>query len=206
MKKILHIISSPRGESSFSIKLGTAIVEKLQQAYPGSEVTERNLVTRHFPHLEEAHLASFFTPVEKRTPENIEAVKHSDEAIQEIRDADFIVIGVPMYNFNLHSSLKAWIDHIVRSGITFQKTENGVSGLINGKKVYLALSSGFVYSDGPMKSMDFSEPYLRHILSFIGLTDITTYRVEGSSMPETKDSALEKGIASIHVGEVFSMN
>ena len=93
MKKILHIISSPRGAASFSIKLGNAIIEKIKAEYPGSTVIENNLVTQQFPHLEEAHLTSFYTPAESRSPANIEAVKHSETAIQEILDADIIVIG-----------------------------------------------------------------------------------------------------------------
>jgi FMN-dependent NADH-azoreductase len=127
-------------------------------------VKESNLVKQQFPHLEKAHLTSFFTPAENRTPANIAAVKHSDEAIEEIKAADIIVIGAPLYNFSIHSALKAWIDHIVRAGITFRYDENGPEGLLKGKKVYIALSSGGMYSDGPMKPLDFVEPYLKHIL------------------------------------------
>jgi len=199
MKKILHIISSPRGEASLSIKLGNAIIEKIKAAYPGSTVKERNLVEQHFPHLEEAHLTSFFTPAENRSAANIAAVKHSEDAIEEILNADIIIIGAPLYNFSIHSSLKAWIDHIVRAGVTFKYDENGAEGLIKGKKVYVALSSGGIYSEGPMKPLDFSEPYLKTILSFIGLADITIFRVEGSSIPGMQDLALEKGISSIHL-------
>jgi FMN-dependent NADH-azoreductase len=199
MKKVLHIISSPRGEASLSIKLGNAIIEKIKAEYPGSTVKESNLITQQFPHLEEAHLTSFFTPAESRTPANIEAIKHSDEAIQEIGDADIVVIGAPLYNFSIHSSLKAWIDHIVRAGITFKYDENGPEGLLKGKKVYIALASGGIYSDGPMQSLDFAEPYLKHILSFIGLADISVFRVEGSAIPGIQDTALEKGISSIHL-------
>lgn len=199
MKKILHILSSPRGAASFSIQLGNAIVEKIQAAYPGSTLTERDLVKEHFPHLEESHLASFFTPADARTPEHLEAVKHSEQAIQEIKDADIIVIGAPMYNFNIHSALKAWIDHIVRSGVTFKVDGHTAIGLITGKKVYVAISSGFIYSDGPMKSMDYIEPYLRTMLGFIGMTDISFVRVEGTGIPDLKDIALEKGIESILV-------
>lgn len=199
MKKILHIISSPRNGDSFSIKLGNAVIEKIQAAYPGSTVKESNLVKTHFPHLEEAHLSSFFTPAESRTPENWAAVKHSDEAIQDIQNADIIVIGAPIYNFNIHSTLKAWIDHIARAGITFKYGENGPVGLVESKKVYIALASGGVYSEGPMQSFDFVEPYLKTILGFIGLTDVTVFRVEGTAIPDLKDAALEKGISSIHL-------
>jgi FMN-dependent NADH-azoreductase len=199
MKKILHIISSPRGDASFSIKLGNAIVEKIQAAYPGSTVTENNLVKNQFPHLEEAHLTSFFTPAESRTPENLEAIKHSDEAIKAITDADIIVIGAPLYNFSIHSTLKAWIDHIVRAGVTFKYGANGPEGLINGKKVYIAISSGGVYSEGPRQPLDFIAPYLKTILGFLGLTDISIVRAEGLAMPDLKDSALETGINSIQI-------
>jgi FMN-dependent NADH-azoreductase len=199
MKKILHIISSPRGDASLSIKLGNAVVEKIQAAYPDSTVKETNLVKQQFPHLEEAHIASFFTPAENRTPENLVAIKHSEDAISEIQDADIIVIGVPIYNFNIHSTLKAWIDHIVRRGVTFKYDENGPQGLLPGKKVYLALASGGVLSEGPMAGFDFAVPYLKHMLGFIGLTDITVFRVEGTSIPGIQDTALEKGLSSIHL-------
>jgi FMN-dependent NADH-azoreductase len=199
MKKILHIISSPRGAASMSIQLGNAIVNKLQTAIPGSTVKVTDLLKKNFPHLEEAHLASFFTPEEVRTPENLEAIKHSDESIQEIKDADIIVIGAPLYNFSIHSVLKAWVDHITRAGITFKYDENGPQGLIKNKKVYLAISSGGIYSEGPMKAMDFVEPYMRTILGFLGMTDITVFRVEGLSIPGVQEGALEKGINSIAI-------
>ena len=104
-----------------------------------------------------------------------------------------------MYNFSLPSALKAWIDHIVRAGKTFSYSEKGVSALVTGKKVFLVIASGGVYSDGPLKEHDFVEPYLRWILGFIGLTDITTVRVEGAGVPGLKETALEKAIAGIHL-------
>lgn len=195
--KILHLISSPRGEASFSIKLGNALIEKLQAANTDSTVKVHNLAKKPFPHLEEAHLNSFFTPVESRTPEMLEAVKHSDDAIAELQDADTIVIGVPMYNFGIHSTLKAWIDHIARAGITFRYTESGPEGLVKDKKVYLAIATGGIYSEGAMKSFDFTEPYLRSVLGFLGMTDITAFRIEGVNMPQFKEQALAKGINSI---------
>src|SRR5882724_5688180 len=102
MKKILHVISSPRGEQSLSIKLGHAIIDRLEQENPGSTITELNLVKLQFPHLEESQITSFYTPAEKRTEANREAVRHSDESIQQLRDADIIVIGAPLYNFGIH--------------------------------------------------------------------------------------------------------
>ncbi|HWK02149.1 MAG TPA: NAD(P)H-dependent oxidoreductase [Puia sp.] len=197
MKKILHVISSPRNGASFSIKLGNAIIDKIKAANPGSTVKESNLVTTQFPHLEEAHLTSFFTPPESRTPASIEAVRHSDEAIRDIQEADILVIGAPLYNFSIHSSLKAWIDHIVRKGVTFNYDANGAQGLIKGKKVYIAMSSGGVYSEGPMQPYDFVVPYLKWMLGFLGLTDLTVFRIEGTNIPVIQDTAVEKGLSSI---------
>lgn len=199
MKKILHVISSPMGDASFSIKLGNAIVEKLQAVYSDSSVQALNLVKEQLPHLEQAHVASFFTPVESRTHDQQTITRYSDEGIEALTGADIIVIGAPVYNFNIHSSLKAWIDQVVRAGVTFKYDENGPEGLLKDKKVYLAIASGGVYSEGPMKAIDFVAPYLKTILGFIGLTDITVFRVEGTAVPELKDHALENGINSIHL-------
>ncbi len=199
MKKILHVISSPRGNDSFSIKLGNAIVEKIQNTYPGSTVKENNVVDLKFPHLEERHLTSFFTPPEQRTESQKIALEHSDAAIAELMDADIIVIGSPMYNYGIHSALKAWLDHVVRVGVTFKYSAEGLEGLVKDKKVYIAQSSGGVYSEGPMQSYDFATPYLKTVLGHIGLTDVTVFRAEGTSMPGIQDTALEKGINSIHL-------
>jgi FMN-dependent NADH-azoreductase len=194
---ILNIISSPRKGESYSTKLGSAIVEKLQAANPGSTVKVKDLASKPFPHLEEAHLQSFFTPAEGRTPEQQEAVHHSDEAIAEIMAADAIVIDAPLYNFSIPSVLKAWIDHIARAGITFQYTATGPEGLVKGKKIYVAMSSGGVYSEGPAAGYDFVAPYLKAVLGFMGMTDVTVVRVEGLAIPDLQTAALDKAIASI---------
>jgi FMN-dependent NADH-azoreductase len=199
MKNILHIISSPRGKASLSVKLGNAIIEKIKAEYPGSTVKETNLVTKQFPHLEEATLAAFFTPAENHTPENREALKNSDQAIEEIKEADIIVIGAPLWNFGLPSVLKAWIDHIARANVTFKYSEAGPEGLIKDKVVYIAMSSGAVYSSGQMQPYDFVSPYLKGVLGFLGMTNVTVFRVEGSAIPGIQDTALEKGISSIHL-------
>jgi FMN-dependent NADH-azoreductase len=196
--KILHLISSPRGEASFSIKLGNAIVDKLLASNPGSIVTTVDLTKHPFPHLEESHLTSFFTPAESRTPEQEVAAKHSDDAIELLQANDAIVIGVPFYNFSIHSTLKTWIDHIARAGKTFSYSEKGPEGLVKGKKVYLALSSGNVYSEGPYKDYDFAAPYLKSVLGFLGMTDVTVYRVEGVSRPDLKDQAWEKALELVN--------
>jgi len=197
MKKILNIISSPRGPQSYSIQLAQALLDKLDNAYPGSTVKTVNLVEKHFPHLEEAHLASFFTPLDQHTEKDKVAIRRSNEAIAEVMDADILVIGAPMYNFSIPSNLKAWVDHVVRRGVTFSYSEKGPEGLVKGKKVYIVVSSGGVYSEGPMKAFDFAEPYLRFALGFIGITDITTLRVEGTAYPDRQDVALQNAIAGI---------
>ncbi len=197
--KILHIISSPRGASSYSVKLGIEILNELKIKYPDSIVKTRNLSKVPFPHLDEEHLNSFMTKAENRTPEQIAATALSDEAILELIEADIIVIGVPMYNFGINSTLKAWLDHIIRPGLTFSYSENGPVGLVGNKKVYLAISSGGIYSKGPMKPYDFTEPYLTKALNFIGITDITTYRVEGVAIPTLQDHVLEKAVEKIAV-------
>ncbi len=197
MAKILHVISSPRGEASNSIKLGNAIIDKLKEQHSETAVTVRDLTKGPFPHLEEAHLNAFFTPVEQHTEENKEAIRHSNEAIKEIFDADILVIDAPMYNFSIPSTLKSWIDHIARAGITFRYTAEGPEGLIKGKKVYLAVTTGGVYSSGPMTSADFVAPYLKAVLGFLGLTDVVVNRAEGFAMPDLQAEALQKGIDNI---------
>lgn len=199
MAKILSIISSPRGEASVSIKLASAIVDKLKEKDPAAAVEIQDLTKSAFPHLEEVHLNAFFTPVEKHTPADQEAISHSNEAIRQIIDADVLVIGAPMYNFGIPSILKSWIDHIARAGITFKYTENGPVGLITGKKVYLAVATGGVYSTGDAAGYDFVVPFLKAFLGFIGLTDITVIRAEGLAVPGLQESALEKAIDSITV-------
>jgi FMN-dependent NADH-azoreductase len=199
MKKILHIISSPQGENSFSIKLGNAIIDKIKAANPGSTVTVRDLARNPFPHVEEATLAAFFTPAESQTPENKEALKNSDQAIAEVMDADVIVIGAPLWNFGIPSALKAWADHIARAGVTFKFTAAGAEGLIKDKVVYVAMASGGIYSSGPMKGYDFVSTYLKGFLGFLGMTDLTVFRVEGTAHPENAGFALQKGIESIAI-------
>jgi len=197
MKNILHVISSPRGSESFSIKLGQAVIEQLQQKYPGSVVNTVDLLESNVPHLNTGHLRSFFTPEEQLTSEDKDAIRYSDLAIKQLLDADIIVIGAPLYNFGVPSTLKAWIDHIARAGKTFRYDEHGAEGLVKGKRVYIALASGAVYTEEPWKAYDFVTPYLTAMLGFLGMTDLTIFRVEGVNIPGIKEHALEKAIAEI---------
>src|SRR6218665_55331 len=118
MKKILHVITSPRTQSSMSRKLGNAVIEKIKEKYPDSVIKRRDLEKEHFPHLEEEQINSFFTTEENRSVEQQRAISLSDEAISELHEADIIVLETSMYNFSIPSRLKAWIDHISRAGKT----------------------------------------------------------------------------------------
>jgi FMN-dependent NADH-azoreductase len=190
MKRILHMISSLNGNASNSLQLSEAIIEKLTTTYPESKLVTHDLAKAPFPHLDATHVASFQTPEESRTAAQKEAAAPSEEAIKELMESDIIVIGVPLYNFAIPSALKAWIDHIARAGVTFSYAGGAPEGLVKNKKVYLAIAAGAVYSDGPFKAYDFTEPYLRAVLGFMGMTDITTFRVEGVMMPGAKETAV----------------
>ncbi len=200
VKNILHIISSPQGEASVSKKLGNVIIEKIKFKYPGSIVKERNLVTTVFPHLDEVQIGSWFTPAGDRSREQLTAVKISDEAILELQEADILVFGAPFYNFAIPSTLKAYLDHIARPGITFRYLENGQpEGLLKNKKAFVATASSGVYSEGPFQSFDFVSPYLTFLLGFLGVTDITFIRAEGLRIAGVKETAFEKAVGSITI-------
>jgi FMN-dependent NADH-azoreductase len=199
MKHILHLKSSLLGAASSSIKLGHAIVEKIQKKYPGSTLEEVNLVDIEMPHLNPAVLRTFFIPGDQLTEEEKESIRLSDEMVKQLFAADIIVIGAPLINFTIHSVLKAWIDHITRAGITFGYGESGPIGKVTGKKVYVAMSSGGVYSEGPGKANDFVAPYLKAFLGFLGMTDLTVFRAEGLRVPGVKEYAMDKAIDSVKI-------
>ena len=198
MKKILNITSSAKGDQSFSNRLSAAIVDKLLTVYPDSQVQTRDLAADPLPYYQGHQIAAHYTPADQRTADHKEALKKSDQAIQELMDADILVIGVPLYNFGVPSTLKSWVDHIARSGITFSYGNGAPHGLVNNKKVYLAIASGGIYSEGPMKALDFSEPYLRGSLGFLGMTDITTFRVEGIGVPQLAATALPNAVNQVN--------
>ncbi|WP_456312519.1 FMN-dependent NADH-azoreductase [Pseudomonas shirazensis] len=196
-KKILNITSSLKGDASFSIKLSNAILEKLEIEYPESNVKTYDLATTPSPYLSGLDLAAFYTPEESHTTEQQQITRYSNEAIKDLLESDVIVIGVPMYNFGIPAVLKGWIDQVARAGKTFSYGEAGPKGLATDKKVYLAIASGAIFSNGPYKSYDFSEPYLRAVLGFLGMTDITVFRVEGTAIPDFAEGALPKALASV---------
>jgi len=199
MKRILHLMSSLQGQESYSIKLGNAIVVKVQEKYPGSVVEELNLIDMEIPHLNPAVLRTFFVPGDQLTTEEKKSIRLSDELVEQLLAADIIVIGAPLYNFTIHTALKAWIDHVTRAGITFGYDANGPFGKVTGKKIYVAMSSGGVYSEGTGKANDFVAPYLKAFLGFLGMTDQTVFRAEGLKVPGVKEYAMEKAVNSITI-------
>lgn len=197
MKKVLHIISSPRTAASVSRKLGKAVIEKIWEKYPDASLKERDVAKMRFPHLEENHISSFYTPEGDRSAAQQLDVQLSDTVIAELVEADIIVIDTSMYNFSVPSTLKAYIDHVTRRDLTFRRTENGPEGLLKNKKLYIAFSGGGIYSEGPFQAFDFNVPYIQTIFGFLGITDSTVFRVEGLNVPVVQDTAFQKGIDSI---------
>lgn len=199
-KKVLHIISSPKGGASVTRKLGNVIIEKIKEKYPDAVVKERDLANDVFPHLDELQIGSWFAPADTRTDAQTQAVQVSDEAVREMQEADIYVIGAPFYNFAIPSTLKAYLDHITRPGITFRYNEEGKpEGMLKGKQAYIATASSGVYSEGPFQSFDHVSPYLTFILGFLGITDISFFRAEGLRIEGVKETAFEKGVQSIAI-------
>lgn len=160
---ILHVESSPLGERSVSRKLAARILAELKAKYAHSKIIERDLATNPFPHLNGLTVGAFFTPPEQRNEMLSEAIKLSDQAVDEVLAADIIVIGAPMHNFSIPSALKAWIDHIVRTGRTVRYTKWGPEGLVpSGKKVIIASARGGFYSDAPHTMARQSRSSRRH--------------------------------------------
>ena len=189
---ILQVNSSARTEGSHSTTLANALVERIRADNPGATLAVRDLSrTPHLP-LDESALQALFTPADKRTPEQAARVAQDDKLISEIQAADVVVLGVPMYNFGVPGQLKNWIDAISRAQVTFRYTANGPEGLLNGKKVYVALTRGGQYRNTPS---DTQVPYLKTIFTFLGITDVQFVYAEGLAMgPE----ALQNALASAH--------
>ena len=179
MSNILFITSSPRGDASHSAQVAKEFVDQLEAAHPGSQVVHRDLRLTPPPALNESIVGAYFTPADSRTAEQRELLSVSDALIAELQAADILVIASGMINFGVSATLKAWIDLVLRAGITFRYGADGPEGLLLGKKAYLVLASGGVYSEGPAAALDHQAPYLHAVLSFIGIKDITTVRIEG---------------------------
>jgi len=198
MNNILLVTSSMFGEKSKSGAVAHDIVERLEADDPAARVTVRD--TNAIPHFSGELLGALMTPAEKLDAAQQSMVARADAMIAEVEAADTIVIAAPMYNFTIASTLKAWLDRIARAGRTFRYTEDGPEGLLKGKKVYVAASRGGLYANGgPAAHMDFQEPYLRGMLGFLGLNDVTFVYAEGQSIsPEAAAEGMRKAHASVN--------
>ena len=184
--KLLHLDSSALADQSVSRELSAAIVARWREAVPGLRVDYRDLDAEPIPHLTGPHLAG-------RDPECAAA---GDVLLRQFLDADVVVIGAPMYNFGIPSTLKAWIDRIAVRGKTFRYTENGPEGLAGGKRVIVASARGGAYGEG--SPADFQEGYLRQLFGFLGIADVEFVRAEGVGLsPQHRIEAVSAAHAAI---------
>jgi FMN-dependent NADH-azoreductase len=197
MSNILVLNSSVSGDASVSRLLVADAVTELTQRDPGATLVFRDLAAAPIPHLTPETVAG--VRAQATTPAEHAARALSDELIAELRAADTIVIGAPMYNFSVPTTLRSWFDHVLRAGETFSYSEAGPKGLLSGKKVIVVESRGGLYSEGPAQALDFQEPYLRQLLGFIGLADDLTFiRAEKIGYgPEARDQALADSRAEL---------
>lgn len=187
MTTILQINSAAR-TGAWSTLLANELTTKLQQSNPGATVVVRDLLRDSLPHLDEAVLGAFFTPADQRNAPQQAIISRSDALIAELKAADIVVIGAPMYNFSISSQLKAYFDHIARAGVTFRYTANGSQGLVTGKKVYVVTARGGKHLGMPTDSQT---PYLKTFLAFLGMTDVTFIVAEGLNLgADSQASAL----------------
>jgi FMN-dependent NADH-azoreductase len=195
---ILLVTSSPRGAASHSTRIATEFAEKLVAADPSNTLVVRDLVANPLPHIDADYSTGIYTPVEARTPRQAEVVGVSDVVLDELFAADTVILATGFINFNISSTLKSWVDHIARSGKSFAYGEGGPKGLVTGKKVYVVLASGGIYSEGAAVQLDHAIPYLRSVLGFLGMTDVEVFRIEGVGMgADAIAAALAKATAKV---------
>ncbi len=189
MQNILVINSSIAGDESVSRLLVADALTALCRVHPDLVVTQRDLGAHPIPHLTANNVAGVRgTPA---TAAEHQSRRQSDQLLAELRAADTVLIGAPMYNFGLPTSLRAWFDFVIRAGETFSYSEAGPKGLLEGRQAIVVESRGGLYSDGPGRAADFQEPYIRHLLSFIGITDVSFIRAEKIGFgPEARELAI----------------
>ena len=171
MPKLLVVEASPRGEYSMSRGLTARFVEQWHRNHPDGEVVERDLLKTDMGFLTMPWLGAYFTPPEQHTDDMKQLMELSDELVAELLDADHIAIGTPVHNYNVPANVKAYIDHIVRKGMTLGFEGEG---LVHGKKCTILMASGGVYTEGsPIRDRDLATAYLRMILKIIGIEDVT---------------------------------
>ena len=183
MTSLLLVTSSLFGTASQTRQIAQEFVAAWRRTNPTARIVERDLTSGSIPHLSQDTLTALGTAAEQRTSAQRDTVAFADSLIEEVEAADTIVLAAPMYNFTIPSTLKAWLDHVARAGRTFRYGAAGPEGLLKGKKVYVVTGRGGIYSgESPYRAMDFQEPYLRTILGFVGITDVTFVHVEGLNL------------------------
>jgi FMN-dependent NADH-azoreductase len=198
MSTLLIINSSPRS-NSISRRLTRHFAQEWKARRPDSRIIERDLTVDSLPFVDEQWIHASYTAPAQRTPQQQQALALSDALIEELMAADVIVLGVPMHNFSIPAPLKAWIDLVVRAGKTFSYSDKGPQGLLPaGKRVVAIVSRGGVYDEAQAEaSSDFQVPYLRHLLRFVGLKDLTVIAADkqgfGTEVAEQSvDNAVQK--------------
>jgi FMN-dependent NADH-azoreductase len=196
MTTLLQINASMNNDHGQSSQLANQFVAVFHQRHPEAKIVVRDVAAAEpVPHLDAERFGAFITKPEERTAAQRAVVAYSDILINELKQADVIVLGLPMYNFGVPSQLKAYFDHIARVGVTFKYTEQGPVGLLSGKKVYVFAARGGLYAGTPM---DTQTSYVRDFLRFLGMTDVEFVYAEGLAIsPESKEAGLAKAAAEI---------
>ena len=199
---ILHIDASPLGSASISRQLTAAVVKRLKQDNPGAAVNHRDLIETPISHLS-GELLQVLRPAPGSTPPSEPALRaeadQTEALLTEFLGADVIVIGAPMFNFSIPSQLKAWIDRVAQAGRTFSYTAEGPVGLAVGKKAIIVSTRGGFYAGTAYEAaMDHQEAYLRTVLNFLGIKDVTCVRAEGVAVSaEKKREAIDSASRQI---------
>jgi FMN-dependent NADH-azoreductase len=193
MTKVLVLDSSAAGGASVSKQLTAELVARWRALDPAVVVTHRDLGADPLPHLTAERLPGLAGRDDSEAARD--TLRLADELVAELTSADVILIGAPMYNFGITSTLKAWFDHVLRAGITFRYTPEGPQGLVTGKRAVVVETRGGFYSEGPAIAMDSQEPHLRAMLGFVGITDVTFVRAERLAIsPEAREAAISAAL------------
>jgi FMN-dependent NADH-azoreductase len=201
MSTVLVLNNSVLGEASASNRLAEEAIDTLRKADPALRVVRRDLVANPVPHLG-ADAATAIRGGEPANEAQVAAQALSDTLIAELKAADTLIIGAPMYNFGIPSTLKSWFDHVLRAGVTFRYGANGPEGLVKGKRAIVILSRGGFYSEGPASGMDSQEPHLLNLLRFMGIADVTVVRAEKLAFgQDARDASLSA--ARSHIAEAL---
>jgi FMN-dependent NADH-azoreductase len=179
MSRVLIIESSARQQDSVSRQLTRQFINQWGALHPSDEITVRDLAVNQVPHLDSYLLGGWTKPQDQRSAVEQVALDRSNELTEELVAADVVVLAAPMYNFTIPSTLKSWFDHVLRAGVTFKYGDTGPQGLLTGKRAFVLTARGGIYAGS---TLDHQEPYLRQVLGFVGIHDVTFIHAEGLNM------------------------